>query len=113
MDEPAIRSIFREELRRAACDDECPAIAALHGQRRRIEDLERRIAELETRPVITSEPIEPFFDHMIRPWCITYESEPAECNFTVTCGTNITESDIGKMIKRTTDKIIFKSRRSV
>lgn len=72
MDELTIRSILRDELRRAMCDDDCPAIAALHGQRRRIEDLERRIRDLEARPIITEEPIMPFFDHRIRPWIVTY-----------------------------------------
>lgn len=63
-----------------------------HEAFQRIADLEGRIKELEKRPIVTAEPIKPFFDHLYRPDQIRYvepepskTSDPLPLQWTVTC----------------------------
>ena len=58
--------------------DGCPMEAALRDLRDQIAELKAHVKELEKRPIITAEPIEPIsFDHLYRPWLVTYHADLA------------------------------------
>lgn len=80
-------------------DSEAAMLAVIKALRERIDAQEKRIKELEARPIVTAEPLKPFFDHLYRPDLIRYvepelskTSDPLPLTCTVTCGAHDTTS---------------------
>ena len=57
------------------CDQlEAVTLEMIKSLNERLSRAEKRIADLEARPMLEAEPLYPAFDHLVRPWIITYSN---------------------------------------